>query len=85
MNKYIIKNCPCFTINGEAFNSCKCKDSSSINGIHQEFCKDILDCLLKRIVELCKENYTSDDNVFDISKKIFALRILDLLEIEEVE
>lgn len=87
MEKYIIRKCPnCladFRLNcqGKAYNNgYKCTTLSP----ETKYCKDITDCLLKQIVEKCKENYISDDNVFDVSRKVFAQQILDILEIEEV-
>ena len=76
MMKYIIKNCPAF----DNDNFAECKDN---NLCHMQ-CADNENCVMKHFIEKCKENYISDDNVFDISRKIFAQQILDLLEIEEV-
>ena len=80
--KYVIKNCPLYE-QYDSFNLKKCKDSSSCNGIHIDFCKDINDCLLKQIVEKCKEVTESLYVCNDMYR--FADNILDLLEIEECE
>lgn len=71
MNKYIVKNCPLYE-QYDCFNIGRCKNSNSCNGIHAGFCKDIPNCLLKQIVELCKSTCRYG-------------QILNLLESEEVD
>ena len=73
---YRILNCPCYDKDYE-----ECLNTPRDT---YENCENISDCLLKQIVEKCRENYISEDNVFDISRKVFTQQILDLLEIEEV-
>lgn len=80
MTKYIIKNCNVIYFNLDKTAIC--------NDLMLEYpceCKERAHCLLKQVVELCKEDYTSENNVFDISKKLFAQRILDKLDIQECE
>ena len=68
--KYIIKNCNCFILG-----ACCSPNADRV------YCKDITDCLLKRIVELCKDMASDEDSyAYD-----FAKEILQLLEIEEVD
>lgn len=84
--KYIIKNCPAITqMTKLCDNACP----------EVTMCKDITDCLLKRIVNECKMNMSDGDLKYilehknnegiiwltDSSKAI--LNILKLLEIEE--
>lgn len=78
MTKYIIKNCPALLISGIC------------NGINVKglACKNNTDCLLKRIVELCKEPnepYYNPECEFGIGRTDLAEEILELLEIEECE
>lgn len=79
-DKYIIKNCPAIYGIDDGF---LCSDRNEDED--EKYCYDCTDCILKRIVELCKEDYTNENNIFDISKKMFAQRILDLLDIQEIE
>lgn len=79
--KYIIKNCPNFIAEYMFFDPCKCEKSSRINGVYQGYCKDINDCLLKQIVELCKSHLDLEN--FG-SSYFLAEDIVELLEIEEV-
>jgi len=73
--KYIIKNCGCNPACDECYVSCK----------------DITDCVMKKIVdELRKEACTGIDcswcmNKCNFEKVTFSKKILELLEIEECE
>lgn len=86
MNRYIIKNCPAFN---QFTKQCKGIYSKDIN--HQ-YCSGNENCLLKQIVELCKEEQkpikTIDKGdymeILYQPTSRFASKILDLLEIEEV-
>lgn len=66
MSKYIIKNCP--------IQKSQCHEC-------YKYCYDCTDCVMKRIVELCKERvkgrYSDTYNL--------AGKILKLLDIQEVE
>ena len=75
MSKYIIKNCEQIH---SADNFCWSKNL---------FCQDCTDCVLKQIVELCKENLNSLETYVDVrSFECVALQdILKLLDIQEVE
>ena len=78
--RMIIRNCPAIYGIDDGFLCSYREDNES-----EKYCYDCTDCVMKQIVELCKEDYTSENNVFDISKKLFAQRILDKLDIQEVE
>ena len=72
MKKYIIKNCPAITqMTKLCDNACP----------KITMCKDIPDCLLKRIVNECKWETNIDVN----DRGDLAERILSELEIEECE
>lgn len=74
--KYVIRNCGCNSACDECYTRCK----------------DITDCLLKQIVELCREQITIECNI-DGKKQVLNAyyhthlgeKILELLEIEEVD
>lgn len=76
--KYIIKNCPCYSWE----EGCK-------NGKVEEWhCQDCTDCLLKRIVDLCKEPnepYYNPECEFGKGRTDLAEEILELLDTEECE
>lgn len=80
MKKYIIKNCPAYDYD-EEFNFHICKQPLVPYECSVEDCRKCTDCLLKRIVEKCKD-MTSDKDFYAYD---FAKEILQLLEIEEVE
>lgn len=75
MTKYIIENCPCYI--NDYWNFEACKNGSTVNGTYITRCNSVDDCLLKQIVEKCKENYANEN-------RVLADEILNLLEIEEV-
>lgn len=94
--KYIVKNCPaCMeVIETDCAHTYCCTDN------HNAYCKNVPDCLLKRIVELCKDVKEKDPIVAERDKQTgeiisiggwienpvhdFAQKILQVLEIEEV-
>lgn len=88
--KYVIKNCPAI------LPMTKLCDSENME-IPSDYCKDITDCLLKRIVEKCKMNmpddgfkyvleHKNDEGIIWLTDSAKAiLNILQLLEIEEVD
>lgn len=81
MSKYIIKNCPCLF--DAYYASGKTVKFECNDGNHEDkLCCDVTDCLLKRIVELCKKEWDlrPDMNIDDN----FPREVLQLLEIEEV-
>lgn len=75
MNKYIIKNCYAITSHSGD------KKWKSATCTKYKDCQDCSDCLLKRIVEKCRD-MTADRTYYAYD---FAKEILDLLAIEEVE
>ena len=85
MNKYIVKNCPALTDQGE------CYQGSVFMGTAFKECQERTDCVLKRIVELCDSNASKVLYEGETSKLKFvegnplAKKILELLEIEECE
>lgn len=89
MNKYIIKNCPCYAEYENKLNLC-------CNGEGDGECQNCTDCLLKQIVEKCKEktkhcpecikiNSSKDCNTCVFDTNGLAENILQLLDISEVE
>ena len=75
LSKYIIKNCEQIH---SSDNFCWSKNVP---------CQDCTDCVLKQIVELCKENLNSLETYVDIRnfECIILQNILQLLDIQEVE
>lgn len=84
MRKYIIKNCPsCRNYNVFGLP----KEDCYYN--YMDYCKNHSDCLLKQIVEKCKDAQKTQwvknkKKPYSPSKAAFAREILKLLEIEEV-
>ena len=81
MSKYVIRNCP-------AFDEGDC--ASPAEHISQATaCEHIEDCKLKQIVEKCKDAKTEcecyDTHLLCLGEKIFAEKILNLLDIQEIE
>lgn len=83
--KYIIKNCPALTDQGE------CYQGSVFMGTAFKECQKRTDCTLKKIVELCSEQaclgidclWCSDNCNLRLIE--FAKKILGTLEIEEID
>ena len=79
-DKYIIKNCE-LICNGECPNS------------KTGYCQDCTDCPLKQIVDKCTKaieiyannNFYDDDRDRFMGESFMAEKILELLDIEEVE
>lgn len=89
--KYIIKNCPCY-IDMPLHNHDKvCRLGDIVKPNHKElyvYCQDCTDCVMKQIVELCKE----ESSIMQHKQKVkvkglnkLADRIFELLDIQEVE
>lgn len=79
MSKYIIKNCPAI------YSDEYCKENTYEDGsIH---CQDCTDCILKQIVEKCKNTqFLPTKNRFVLyAVKVFANDLLQPLDIQEVE
>ena len=81
MNKYIIKNCPCF--NEGHYNLRLGGECLDLTQDENEYCVGCTNCLLKRIVTTCKE--VIEYNVMDLGMSVMASDVLRLLEIEECE
>lgn len=82
MNKYIIKNCPAFD---KQYNECHSKIEP-----HKLYCMDCTDCVMKQIVELCKDVQSKEYckgrwRFRSPSKASFGRDILQHLDIQEVE
>lgn len=86
---YIVKNCPCY-IDMPLYNHDKvCRLGDIVKPNHKElyvYCKDCTDCVMKQIVERCKDSmdYHSKD-MYILGKTNMAGIVLALLQIEEVE
>ena len=77
--KYIIKNCPNMTIvKGQDL---MCFDVEKMHGVP---CQNRTDCVIKRIVESCNDVLEQETDPLNSSEMSFARKILQLLEIEEV-
>lgn len=72
-DKYIIRNCPSFYRD-----FCGADDTDY-------FCCDETDCVMKRIVEMCKETLEQENDPINALEMSFAQKILKLLDIQEVE
>lgn len=86
MSKYIVKNCPAYNVDSEYWD-CMHPDIESLS------CKDCTDCLIKQVIDDCKESieyyenegWKLDDMLEHSGKATMAFRLLQLFEIEEVE
>lgn len=74
MSKYIVKNCPCLSM--AEYPSGKVEDNLCGLAITQ-YCQDCTNCLIKQVIEKCKEKSELGDWL--------APDILQLFEIEECE
>ena len=84
--KYIVKNCPAII---SLYKRHLCALTSNY------YCKDCTDCVIKRVVDKCKEEtkliriYKDNDKGTAIAEyslsKDFAQEILDMFELEEVK
>ena len=95
MSKYIIKNCPAFLDDVQLLEFSEGTCNSLQN--HRTYCQDCTDCVLKQIVELCKDYYKNceiegnciDDRTctscFFGGGNELAQDILSNLDIQEVE
>lgn len=72
MNKYIIKNCPCYTIAYHCKYSCSGKTLSP-------YCQDCDDCVMKQIVKECTNSLRFS------CERILAEKLLGLLDIQEIK
>lgn len=84
MKRYVIKNCPSHFNNVQMleFSEGDCNSDK----VTETYCKDNTDCLMKRIVEICKKGINSKDCYSRMYGGMFYCKpILELLEIEECE
>lgn len=86
MSKYIIKNCPCFDKDNT-----QCLDTPVLPITEMILCKDHTDCVLKQIVELCKnkdyfvKRFPNAQFSSGVQNSELAFDILQLLNIQESE
>lgn len=73
-DKYIIKNCEC---------KVKGKTTLCVRDVPYKKCENITDCVLKQIVELCKNQKAK--TTYEAGMRDKAIQILKLLDIQEVE
>lgn len=78
MSKYIIKNCPCFEDEGTFYNC--------VNKRIEGDCQDCTDCVLKRIIDLCKRTcrMRCTNDCLGTKKHCGYGQILKLLDIQEI-
>lgn len=69
-NKYIVKNCPCYVNYENILHLC-------CDGQGEGECQDCTDCVIKRVIEKCKEHPFKDCACGD--------DILQLFDIEEIK
>lgn len=95
MNKYIIKNCPnCLTYNRPKAICGLTYKTSGFKGETTSYkhCQNCTGCVMKQIVELCKEQKVINCNIDGKEQVLKAYyhthlgdKILELLDIQEVE
>lgn len=97
MINYIVRNCPSiedivnYEINKDGDFIQTGIDTPDYCVKNKKQCKDITDCLLKRIVELCDSNASKvlyegeTSKIKFVEENPLAKKILELLEIEEVD
>lgn len=78
-DKYIIRNCPAIYGIDDGFLCSYRQDEES-----EKYCYDCTDCVLKQIIEKCKNELQVQNNWWCGAKPL-AQEILQLLQIEEVE
>lgn len=84
MSKYIIKNCPAYS--KDALDFCFAKNAT------QAICYNCTNCVMKQIVELCKDEVElvkkwQEETKYPFKPTAFELaeKILNQLDIQEVE
>ena len=85
--KYIVKNCPSLDTDGTTCQDCSFKDCG------MEDCFNRTDCLIKEVIDDCKESikhyenegWKSDDCLKLCGEASMSFRLLQLLEIEECD
>ena len=88
--KYIVKNCPCNIQNIP-------EDNANCCSKQYRYCYSISDCLIKRVIEKCKNmkaefddeikngNYIAKFKWFKSGRSDAGKEILDMFDIEEVK
>ena len=84
MSKYIIKNCPATYLNFESKYVCT---TQSKQKEFPFYCQDCTDCVMKRIVEVCKQTCRKrcTNDCLGTKKHCGYGQILKLLDMQEVE
>lgn len=79
---YVIQNCPACRQYQAGVYTC-----DDLYDCDLQRCQDCTDCVMKQIVELCKENLNSLETYVDVRSIECAVlqNILQLLDIQEVE
>ena len=82
MNKYIIKNCPCFYEENEEVNDYTC----TWGGTEELACQDCTNCVMKHVIGKCIELYNMEcKNPYKTNGYMLAFDILKEMDIQEVE
>lgn len=81
--KYVIKNCP--NLMNSYYSTGEIKSGECGLCTNDKLCKDIIDCLLKQIVDLCQRDVGNKENMFLCARSMLADEIIEKLEIEECE
>ena len=96
MSKYIVKNCPAY-INmplGRHDKVCRLQDITMHSDTElYRYCKNCTDCLIKQVIDDCKESikhyenegWKSDDCLKWCGEASMSFKLLQLFEIEECE
>lgn len=82
--KYIIKNCPALLKGAEKW-ARGFKDDEYLCNDRTKWCEDCSDCVIKQIVKLCNDELEQETDPLNSSGKSLAQKILNLLEMEEVD
>lgn len=77
MHKFIVKNCPAFTSNGE------CRIDYKYPTHYVGICKNYTDCVIKITIRYCKDNIYDDYGEVQNYKAYYD--ILQLFDIQEAE
>ena len=92
---YIVKNCPCLKSQISYKDKLWINSCSELGEIGSRMCcQDITDCVIKRVIEKCKDSKLSYSNLEILrtacetnqayGKAVMAEKILQLFDIEEI-